>query len=339
MKKGYKHKTGLFGKDAEFYVSQLFMLMRNPNGHRRPDLVSANGRYSPRLTLEVKSGKGGKGIMVDYQRHYGVTTAQDYIELFGEKPKPRSSLLPGFEMPSLELESGRIAFYYDIIERVDGLPASGLDRPYASIKIQWGNQHLVPHDFAFFSFAASRALHKGISMPDSIKELKEIVKKDLEEKSSHYSLRKGQPQSWQSLSGNDIRAVFENNSDLASKSGRERINLMNQHYNLQALKRISIPGPNQTTIYVLAKPEDINLFEIQARKTIEERAKPLEKITEERASSMHLLSHIRKYWQDSLPSFNHSPHQSWNLRLSASNALKLHRLSQWLSEGESSFIH
>ena len=125
MKLGYKHNTGVFGRDAEFYVSSLFMMLKNPNGRRRPDLVTAEGLFEPKLSIELKSGYNKKGVMNESQLHYAVTLVDDYKELFGESPQQPEGFLPGLNW----YETGRypsrngIAYYYDVINRISEVKA------------------------------------------------------------------------------------------------------------------------------------------------------------------------------------------------------------------------
>jgi hypothetical protein len=150
-------------------------MFNNPNGWRRPDLVSLNGRYTPKLSVEVKSGRKFKGVMVDYQLHYAVTTDQDYIELFGEEPPEKQGLLPGFDADPLK--EGDAAYYYNVINRTDKIKAQDLNKPFSAIKLKWGSQFIVPHDLAFYNFAINRARRAGESIDYSIEYLREIIQK------------------------------------------------------------------------------------------------------------------------------------------------------------------
>jgi hypothetical protein len=129
--KGYKHKTGVFGTDAEKYFSRLFMMLQNPNGSRRPDFITLDGQYNPRISMELKSGRGHKGVLVDYQLHYAVTCEKDYIEILGEEPKPRDDVLPGVGLNGLDRKPVR--YYYDLLNRTDEVSAEELDRPFSNI--------------------------------------------------------------------------------------------------------------------------------------------------------------------------------------------------------------
>lgn len=343
MKNGYKHKTGIFGTAAENYVSRLFMLLRNPNGDRRPDLVSIDGRYNPVLSLEVKSGRKKKGVLVDYQLHYAVTTEQAYMELFGEKPPKReitASLFPESSMPETSrlLPGDPVAYYYCLIDRIDELKADDIDRPYSSIKCQWGDMFIVPPEFAFYSFAACRVKRSGEEMDKVVDELKEMVERDsVSWSSANYNQRKGHIYSWQNLQGRDIQAVFEDDLNVATIDGKDRINLISQAWpTIKNLKRIKMSGPNDTSIYVLANPEDKSLFHSQVRNTIETRTPIIEKVYRARNRAVPLLDGIPLFGCTNGLLFDQG---AWAKRaaknsLSISEIMKLERLVNWLDKGE-----
>ncbi len=340
MKHGYKHKTGVFGTDAERYTSQLFLMFKNPNGHRRPDLISLNGRLSPKLSIEVKSGRKMKGVMVDYQLHYAITTQQDYIDLFGEEPPQRTDLLPGVDTTPLPKEY--IAYYYNVINRFDELSAQDLDKPFSAIRIKWGNQYLVPHEFGFYNFAINMARRTDGNVEEAIEYLKEIMRQDVLNGTSHYQSRKADRNSWQDLHARDIIAIFDNRPAFATKEGKERIALITKHYKeLRELQRIKIPAANGTSLYILAKPEDHDLLDRQFRTVIQERVPVIERVTRERRESRPLLDRIETKAMGLYESGSESekdidfPEQTTsNINLSRDEILKLNRLCHWLSEGE-----
>lgn len=209
MKRGRSDKTNIFGSSGERYIASLFQLAQHPNGHRRPDLVSVNGRYKPRLTLEVKSGKK-KGVMNEWQLHYAVTTYEDYKTLFGEE-FPEMDIpelgLPGIDWsgaaPALKEES--VAYYYCVLDRVDEVTSNDLDvTNLAAVRFKYGDHFIVPHQFGFVSFAVvkhfrmqKRGEHKSL---DEIKaELNASIKQDVLERCSHYMERRATTDGWQDL--------------------------------------------------------------------------------------------------------------------------------------------
>ncbi|MAF50830.1 MAG: hypothetical protein CMH64_01940 [Nanoarchaeota archaeon] len=269
-KRGYKHNTSVFGTDAENYVSRLFMMMRNPNGSRRPDLITMDGMFDPRLSFELKSGLNGKGVLVDYQLHYAFTLDRDYWEVFGEespKRKEESGMLAGLDWEKTRKlgEIPGIAYYYNIIERVDGIKAEGVDKPLSSIQLKWGNQCIVPHEFGFYNFVACMAHRTGGEEKDIIEYLMGRIKSDVVGESGDYSKRKDN-QSWQSIHSRDIMALYTKDWLLTTPQGRKRVDKLKRLYpGIDDLKRIEIPGPNGTKIYVLANPEHEKLFDEQLR--------------------------------------------------------------------------
>jgi hypothetical protein len=294
----------IYGTDAEFYVGSLFRLMMNPNGTRRPDLVSFGESYNPKLSIEVKSGRNRKGVMVDYQLHYGITSAQDYKELFGQEPKERSNpQIDLFSKIPKNLES--VAYYYNLISRTETEQTASkfMSDPFSSIKLIWDDQFIVPHDFAYYNFAVCKSVRTGSDIKFILEELEQIVKEDVsfltgQNGNRNYNLRKSDNQSWQNLYGNDILSIFNRNPELLTRLGKERIELMKEYYpRFDSLQRVLIPGPNKTNIYILCHPEDYGLFNKQVKKIVQTRIPKIEKVLEERQENIKLLKKIRKELQ------------------------------------------
>jgi hypothetical protein len=333
MKKGYKDKTGVFGTDAEKYFSRLFMMLQNPNGSRRPDFITLDGQFDPRLSIELKSGRD-KGVLVDYQLHYAVTSERDYVDIFGEKPSIGEETLPGIEFNALY--SGPIRYYYDLLNRTDKISAEELDRPFANIKLKWGDHYIFPPEMGFCAFAISRMMRTGESFEQVTKELSSTIKEDIITGSDNYLNRKGMKQSWQNIYGRDLAAIYHQDDTITTKDGKERVELLKKNFAaLDTLKRITIAGPNDTNVYVFSKPEDVDLFDRQVRRVIEQRKKTIEKLIEQRKESEGLLDKIEEvperllFIAEADPNTNHvfSKLKSHEIEL-------LRRLSNWLDEGE-----
>lgn len=292
MKWGYKNSTVTFGDDAEAYVSRLFVMMRNPNGSRRPDLISVNGRYKPKLSLEVKSGRARKGVLVDYQLHYAITTGGDYRELFGLDSENPTGILDGLDL-SGSLPEKSVAYYYDIVDRVDGMKSEDMREKFANIKLNWGDQFIVPHRFGFYAFAVFKHRRTGMPLRQVIDSLWKLIREDvLAGSTTNYEQRKNS-QSWQDLHGRDALAIFLNDNSIATEDGKMRIELMQEVYpGMDDLKRVHIQGPNGTSIYVLAEPEHYRLFDEQLRKTVDERREMIERITRQRKGALSLLERV-----------------------------------------------
>lgn len=338
MKKGYKALTGVFGNDAEAYAASLFHMMRNPNGTRRPDLISLNGTYSPRLSIEVKSGKG-KGVLVDYQLHYGITSGQDYEEVLGEKLMP--------SQPQLDFAGtahGPVAYYYDLVTRPPGLSSHDMRKPFASIQLVWSNQYLIPHKLGFFMFAVERSRRTGETLAESVEYVAELMKHDFISESSNYYRRKQDKNSWQDLHARDIYALIRGNPKVATVEGQERLKALEQVYpEVKNLRPLVFSGPNSTAIYVLAEPSHMPLFERNLSKMLEERVPIVERITKARKRACSLLDKMEDIVRPqslfsnggakNLPEDNHTPIYSDNALTSEERA-RLNRLANWLDRDE-----
>lgn len=345
MKNGYKHKTFLFGNAGESYASSLFQLLKNPNGDRRPDLVSVNGSYNPVLSLEVKSGRQMKGVMVDYQLHYAITTYGAYEELFGEAPPQRFDNTELFSTTPIPMSNrlvpgDPIAYYYCILDRIDHLSAAELDRPYSTIKCRWGDMFMVPSEFAFHAFVASRVMRTRENAPQVIDELKQMMKRDaLNWHAQDYANRKGHLYSWQNIQGRDIRALFENDLSFATSKGKDRIQIMSDNYSgLDLLRRVKIDGPNNSSIYVLTNPEDFNLFDSQVRRVVKSRTPILEKISRMRKRSVSLLKGISQFGKQNVflfPDEGVAAQSFVKQALTHGQTKRLDRIVNWLDIGES----
>lgn len=344
MKNGYKHKTTIFGTAGENYVSRLLMLLKNPNGDRRPDLVSVDGRYNPILSVEVKSGAKRKGILVDYQLHYSITTVQAYIELFGESPPKRvfsTELFQNIPIPEASrlIPGDPIAYYYGILDRVDNLKADDIDRPYSTIKCGWGDLFLVPSELAFFSFVACRIMRTGEKDAKVISELKDMMKRDALSWNSHdYAQRKGHLNSWQNIHSRDMLALFENDMNIATSKGKKRIEIISANYeSLKDLKKVRIKGPNNTNIYALTEPADFNLFDSQVRKTINERIPILERVFRGRRRALSFLDKLSVFEMQAPDFFIDNYRTTLGNKpsfLKPKEVERLERLVKWLDSDE-----
>ena len=289
MKTGYKHNTAIFGTDAEQYISRLFMMTRNPNGSRRPDLISAPKTFDPRLSLEIKSSSSGKGVLVDYQLHYPFTITNDYRDVFGEdlEESLTDDLFSGLVQP--KTTHPKIAYYYDIVERSKDIKSHMMNKQFSSIQLDWQNQYIVPHEYGFFGFAVAKSIRTKTSLEKIISGLQKLVKSDIEKTAGSYDHRKDS-QSWQNLHGNDILAIFHDDISLTTKDGVNRVRLIRESFpEVDALHRIRLDGPNGTQIYILAKDKHVDLFQNQAKDTILKRTPAIENISLMRRRRRHLL--------------------------------------------------
>ena len=319
-------------------MASLFQLMRNPNGHRRPDLISLPDHYAPRFSMEAKSGRARKGVLVEYQLHYGITGADDFREFFGEHlPTPTDSGSPTlFDLSKPEvLSNSPVAFYYNVVTRTDEIASDDLDRPFSALRLQWGDQHIVPGEYGFYAFAVARHMRTGESMNSILDDLRQTIRENIVNQHSNYQKNK-EKQSWQDLHGRDVLAIFHDNDDYTTKEGKQRVQLIGAHYPLADLKRYKMKGPSGTWIYVLAEPEHEDLFNRQIRSVVRARRPVLEKLTRARAQAEgKLLKKIRIIRGDFGLFENGEAAKIPSLkRLNRGELQRLERLVHWLDQGE-----
>lgn len=353
VKRGYKHKTGVFGTDSERYVSRLLMMKRNSQGDRRPDLISVNGRYNPKLSIEVKSGRKQKGVMVDYQLHYALTTMEDYVDFVGEEPPIPEGLLPGINWKESTpfLQSPSVAYHYWLVNRVDEITSADLDKPFAAIQLRWGDIYSAPHRYAFAGFAAARAnrIRSGKTVTPRelekiVADMKETIKWDVVHRGSDYENRKTDPQSWQDLHGRDFLAIFHGDNSLTTKDGQERVRMIKDLYPItDGLRRIEIPGPNKTIIYILAEEDEEVLFDEQVRATVEDRTPIIEKVTRARARAVPKIARISRpvqttFFENGFENPEFMQTQADNLRMTHRQAAHFYNLTHWLTNGEKEIV-
>jgi hypothetical protein len=338
--KGLSYSRNIFGDDSEKMLSRLFMMRRHPRNRRRPDLISEREMDGYRLTLEVKTGRrigdGAKGVMVDSQLHYAINSARDYGEVFGKETRNQKQRLL-FEIEDFRATEDRnVAYYYDVVIREDDLKADDLKKPYSSIRFDWGDQHIVPNDFAFWMFALERSRKTGETVRDSVRYLYRLMREDYLNGTRQSRSRKLDENSWQNLCSKDIRAIFKDEESLTTKLGRERIKVLGDNYDLQSLKRICIDGPNKTKIYVLTKEEHVELFN-QLSQVVKRRKDTIERVSEERSEARELLEKIKQriYVQERIDGESSKTRVEFDLkRLKRSEIETLQRLENWLTKEE-----
>ncbi|MBI2507861.1 hypothetical protein HYV89_02805 [Candidatus Woesearchaeota archaeon] len=341
----YKRRNAIFGNDAEYYAASLFMMLKNPNGTRRPDLLSMGGTFTPRLTMEVKSGKNMKGILNDYQLHYALTLNGDYSELQNRNIiEINHGMFDGIDWNATRRQnlSEDIAYYYNIINRADEVRSYHITKPFSSILLEWKEQFIVPNEFGFYAFAVSRSMRTKEHISEVISALSAKMKYDAREKRSHYDER--DIQTFQNIYATDILSIFLDEPDITTKYGRKRVeNLRRIYSGLDTLEKITIEGPNKTTIYILAEQDHVDLFDSQLRQAVAKRIPIIERIHRERREALDLLKNISEYNDielfDDLEEVQTKratdPSFLTELRIDEFNHLR--RLSQWLNVGEIPF--
>lgn len=352
-KDGYKHKTSVPGTDAEYYVMRLLMMLKNPNGGNRPDFITPDGLYSPRFSIELKSGKGRKVVLNEDQFQYIFTAQDDYHigwrDTFfedqyssGEKELLEKVMCYGKEEVELD-----VPLYYAAIARDDKLMAKDLDRPFSSIRFNWGDIYVVPSEMAFHMFSINRAFREKdvrANLQDVKKAEEKMRTSIVAQLTGSYDYRGARTDSnfWQSLSLRSLESFFAKDRDLAFRDkGKMKYDMLQEIYpQIEDFGRLRINGNRDSSINMLFKPEHKNLFENQLSSVISQRLKPLEKIIEERERSRDLLNYLTLTYReglfqttipDEVPT--QFKHQILN-DISQEDMVKLNRLTRWLAPGE-----
>ncbi len=340
------YNRGHFGDESEDFLASLFLMARHPNGGLRPDLISINGRYSPMLSIEAKSGRSQrcgymKGNMVSYQLHYAVTSEDDYRKLFGVDFS-RESLLPNdlgfYSNPK------SVAYYYDLIARSSGPTTGELCTRWDRIRSTFGNQIIIPSEIAFDSFVAHIHLRNRKPTESIVEELKLIIQEDVLHGNSHAEERKSDLQSRQNIQSRDMFAIFHEeykNLSLEKVLGdsNERVRIISDLYGwdrLDSLRRIEIPGPNGTRIYVLAELEHTTLFDVQLRKTVEERIPVVEEVALKRKEAIGSLKKVKLICSRGIFGDDKRESQYYldTSKLSKKEINKLEKLLNWCAPNE-----
>jgi len=330
-----KQSRGRFGTNAEYYCASLFNMKKNPDGHRRPDLISISKTYSPKLTIELKSAKKGKGILVVDQLEFGLSKNLDYNKKLNSLIKTQSLF------PNLEEVQEDIAFYYNSITRNDNLNSNELQTPFSAIKLIWGDQHIVPHEFIFNLFAISYSRRddpQNLDVESKKDELKTMMANSIANNIARYKLRKkiSKSNSWQNLESRMIRAIVLDDLKNSTKVDKITIKLLEKHYEeYSKLKKLIIDAPNNTNIYCLIQKEHSGLFEDQFSKQIKKNKEKIEELTIQRRDKIELVDSlppiygangkiIHKYINGNLPILAQK-----HLDLSKEEILNLERLVKW----------
>ena len=303
MKIECQHRTTAIGTDAEYYFGGLTGLYNNPNGKYRPDFITKESKFKPRLSLELKSGRNRKGILCDYQLRYATTLYEDYGELFGEK-----------------IKNEEIAYYYGLLCRKDDIAATEFEKPFSTIRLTWGDQFILPGEMGFYTFVIRDAIRKvkqsqkyaerarkykkkipeifypETIIPNVISRLRYMIKNKFDENGNSWSSHPNKDSmSWQGLDGRDLEAIFHKEYSIASKEGNERIRLLEIYYpSFNKLARIKIPSTEDSQIYVLCEREHEDLFDKQFKRIVESNKSKMEKLIEERKNAIYLIDEIRQ---------------------------------------------
>lgn len=275
MKLGQKFKTAVFGDSAEDYVAALFEMDRNEKGQARPDLTSR--ALNPPINLELKEGADRKGSIYGPQFIRAVHCIKDYEDLFKEDFPPAEKsvalgLLGDFSRKVYQngVSPTRDVYYYGLIERVDGLGSRDMTGRYSSLRLRFGDQFLVPFDFALMYYVASRAALEKRNPLEILADLKDMAVKTLVQGISTESQVGGRirrhSNNWQSFNGNDVLRFVKEGFFCQSTKDTEKIKYLRDIYpSLEELRSVQIDGPNNTWINILCKPNHVEIFDKELR--------------------------------------------------------------------------
>lgn len=279
------------GNQGEYYCRSLYGLMKHPDGERRPDLISVNGRYSPKLSMEIKSSMSGRGIINPHGLTYGFSSNLDYIGVFGDDlPKENpSDLIEDMEYNRFRNISPS-AFYYNLMQRTDGLRNEEFRNEFDDLKIKFGDQIIVPHELIFYAYVIDKMRGNGKTFETSKEEVKEIVTSFLTRGYDYYNPGKND---CQPIRFSDYLALYMNDDSLiVSPEGKKRVELLRKHYGedrIESFEKIEYIGPNNTNIYAFYRPEHSELFREQIKNRIGERRGILTKLSEKRIHAIEGL--------------------------------------------------
>jgi len=314
------------GYCGQTYTARVFDMLEVPDGKRMPDLKSRIGRFNPRLFLEVKtSRRNKKASLNDFQLHYCIKTRRAYFLMFGEMPTGLGASM---------LSGDSSATYYDCLSRTDGLSNGSLEKPFNDLMFTFGDHHIVPGEFMFYNFAFEASRKHREPIREKIEHLKRIMKASIY---AGYGGRvKGGGQAWQDVHFRDMLAIFHRDLSLTTPSGVVRLEAISEVYPLmKSWRRVHIPGPNGTNIYILSQPEHERSFDFLLRKDVERRRPILEQLVEERREVAEVLMNIQLPEQGNLfESSDLSPKQKILGVEYMGQIERLNRLRLWLTEEE-----
>ncbi len=346
MKKRAYCNTTRFSEDCEPYVASLFSMAINPNNSLRPDLISLNGLYKPKLTLEVKSGRAGRSILHEYQLAYPISTWDDYFNLVGENPPQGAMVLPNLDwkqcIPISRKDSP--AFYYVLVRRNQKVKSKNIKDKLDCLRIEWGDQIIVPGNLIHYYFAVRRSERTGEKIDEVLKDInltmrRNLTLEDFSERTRDYK-RSTQPLEWK-----DMLAIFNEEYNWCVSKAKEKDhirirrlkelqNLCQKRGYLDKLKRIEIDGPNGTKIYILAEKVHISLFKSQLGNQVKRRKTAIEFLTTSRRETVECLEKMmknampRRLFEDDIPL------DPRTLSLPEGEIKKLESLCSWLLPGE-----
>ena len=339
MDNGYKRTQDYFGDAAELYAERLFGMVHIDSGHSRPDLITADERFTPPLAMEVKSsGEDNKCLTNIGALKYGVFNVGDRGDVLFFERNEMIELVRGYD-PNAHDDG--VAVYFDALRRVDGLGSGDLTHPLTCIKFRYGDHFIVPASYVFASFVAGDKMRMpGISLGDAkqraLERLIEIEILGWDERRDGRNKR-----DLQNMPLQDVKYFLTGDANVLTKDGRTRVELIRRILpSIDDYIAKTIPGPNQTRIYAMVRRQDAHLFE-RLEENVAERRPIMESITQERESALPLLNMKTTTWQQGFNGLINCDLPSERVVVSLNDTYSpdqlalLNRLRQWLAPGES----
>ena len=322
-------KLKRLGRQGEYYCRSLYGLAKHPDGENRPDLVSINGSYKPKFTMEVKtSGKEkGRGVIHPHTLTYGLTSSLDYISLFGDNlpVEDPQAILDDMQHNRMR-DLPAVSFYYNLMLRNDHLSTKDLKHKFSDLGMTFGDQIIVPNDLVFYSYVLGKMQKESISFENAWGNVKDIVTAFL---TVGYDYQHPESSDTQDIHFNDFLSLYMNDETLLSEQGKKRVELLREHYGddrLSALEKIEYIGPNHTNIYAFYKPEDSELFMDQIRQRIGTRRDILTRLTRQRLEEAATMLEGYSVQEDQIQ-FLHEPEN--HRVLTKNQESRLERLLCW----------
>ena len=217
---------------------------------------------------------------------YSIATADQYREWFGEDPGELDGWFKGYN-PFLK-EAYHL--FYNNIVRSDDLTAPDLDRDFSALKMQWGDQYLMPAKVIHAYFAARMTQKDGYKLEDARDYLADVTKRRIAKEASMHTWRKSKEE-FQNFEIQYSMALHNNTGGDTDYQKRVIEKVHAQIPNLCSYPREIFEGPCETKIHIIGTPETPSLI-TQMGKTIAERKDILTVIAGERRNALHLLEKI-----------------------------------------------
>lgn len=324
MKDGYKHKTGYFGSGGELYVERLFDMIHIDNGHSRPDLITADKKFNPPLAIEVKSsGEPNKCDMNLGSLRYCIFNLDASGDSLMMQESEVEEVIMGYDPNK---PSSGVVVYFDALRRVDGLAAKDLTHPFSSLRFKYGNHFIVPAGYVFASFVVGDMMRTpGNTLEESRRQvLERLVGTEIHGWDDTHR----QGCDFQNMPIQDIKYFLTKDEGVLTKQGKLRVDSIRRLLpSIDDYITMTISGPNQTQVYVMATKKDVPLLQ-QLERAVRRRKKTVEGIIREREETLPLLDRATSSWQQCFNSILDSNAPTENIVMSLTDTYTPNELAR-----------